>query len=92
MLSGLSVAGSGGAVAGGADAMDGDGDGWEPVAEMVDVLGLVLWGPTAPVVEVVVVLVVSRRWPMEVAVEVKVEVKVVCLGERLSKVAKPPGA
>ena len=35
MLSGLSVAGSGGAVAGGADAMDGDGDGWEPVAEMV---------------------------------------------------------
>ena len=32
MLSGLSVAGSEGAVAGGADAMDGDGDGWEPVA------------------------------------------------------------
>ena len=35
MLSGLSVAGSEGAVAGGADAMDGDLDGWEPVAEVV---------------------------------------------------------
>ena len=35
MLSGLSVAGSEGAVAGAADAMDGDGDGWEPVAEVV---------------------------------------------------------
>ena len=34
----------------------------------------------------------SRRWPVEVAVEAKVEVKVVRLGERLSKVAKPPGA
>ena len=30
-----------------------------------------------PVAEVVVELAVSRRWPMEVAVEAKVEVKVV---------------
>ena len=35
MLSGLSVVGSGGAVAGGADAMDGDGEGCDPVAVVV---------------------------------------------------------
>ena len=34
MLSGLSAAGCGGAVVGGADAMDGDGDGWEPVPDV----------------------------------------------------------
>ena len=32
MLSGMSVMGSGATVAGGADAMDGDGEGCEPVA------------------------------------------------------------
>ena len=32
MLSGLSVAGSEGVGAGGADATDGDSEGWEPVA------------------------------------------------------------
>ena len=37
MLSGLSVAGSEGAGAGGADATDGDSEGWEPVAGMVTV-------------------------------------------------------
>ena len=38
MLSVLSVEGSGGAVAGGADAMDGDGEGCDPVA-VVAMLG-----------------------------------------------------
>ena len=37
MLSGLSVAGSEGARAGGADATDGDSEGWDPVAGMVTV-------------------------------------------------------
>ena len=48
-MSGLSVAGSEGPGAGGADAMDGDAEGWEPVAG-----GVVLWTGNEGSVAVVV--------------------------------------